>query len=543
MKFTLRRQWSGLLVLCICITLFFPIMARAADVPRVITLNPTQYQQVVTLKGTIVDNGGKAVVDNGFYVGTDRNNLDRKMPTGKPYELLLETNALQPNTAYYVQAYAVNELGEGLGEVISFQTGASAANTQPQSENEKLAEEIRKLYGVQVSWDVGAEWNDYAKYTAAGEADNKRALQNIKLAFSKYSQRFFLRLRLRKIVIGKNVTDAKGAVIRGVSQGNTQQTMMLFDVKAPEQVIHHELFHCFEYASDVKFFEWKDANISGFRYDVNYDSGDASLLPPGFVTRYSTSMEEEDRADLFMYLMTESLRASLLDQAAHDAVLKAKTQILVKAMKRYFGSMVDGSRFVTVGDQVVLADKPRILGYAFVENSAGLYNGPSTKYYPRKDVRSGVALPVVARSSQWLKVLDADGKPYYVQDREIVFQTDAQRNEERLALGKQAANISRKTGVMVMYEGWKKPPSSITLSVSKDNKRIKGMLDELSAFLGDNAKSSVGSIKNIILCSDLSVKGIASPAAVNGNSLYLNMVMIKEGGLEAATRQILNTNT
>lgn len=80
-----------------------------------------------TVYGEIVDAGYPTAAHHGFYWATQPNPsiTDNKADFGIAHssdELVYTMENLTPNTKYYVQTYAINELGNGPGQVLSFTT-------------------------------------------------------------------------------------------------------------------------------------------------------------------------------------------------------------------------------------------------------------------------------------------------------------------------------------------------------------------------------------------------------------------------------------
>jgi hypothetical protein len=81
------------------------------------------------LKGTVESDGGSALSEFGIEWGASPEALT-KLPARNPYDELsgsytVKLSDLTVNTTYYYRAYAVNELGENSGELLTFRTGLS----------------------------------------------------------------------------------------------------------------------------------------------------------------------------------------------------------------------------------------------------------------------------------------------------------------------------------------------------------------------------------------------------------------------------------
>ena len=73
-----------------------------------------------TLKGEVTSEGGRPVLEKGFYLGKDRNNLAQYPIQSEDFAFT--ATELEFAATYYYQAYARNEMGFGLGEVLTFTT-------------------------------------------------------------------------------------------------------------------------------------------------------------------------------------------------------------------------------------------------------------------------------------------------------------------------------------------------------------------------------------------------------------------------------------
>lgn len=78
----------------------------------------------VTIGGRIISDGGAPITERGVFWGIDPNSTTEKCYSTKDGEGVGEFKSLlftpEPNTSYYVRAYATNSCGTSYGEVISF---------------------------------------------------------------------------------------------------------------------------------------------------------------------------------------------------------------------------------------------------------------------------------------------------------------------------------------------------------------------------------------------------------------------------------------
>ncbi|MBO4738433.1 MAG: hypothetical protein J5606_02600 [Bacteroidales bacterium] len=115
----------------------FPAFGNGSyDVGTIVVKGPTtptiETQEVLEItaktadvKGRVIDNGGYAVIHRGVCWGDNPypdifgNHTEDGIGNGN---FMSYINNLQPNTTYYVRAYATNEIGTNYGKTISFTT-------------------------------------------------------------------------------------------------------------------------------------------------------------------------------------------------------------------------------------------------------------------------------------------------------------------------------------------------------------------------------------------------------------------------------------
>lgn len=150
----------------------------------------------------------------------------------------------------------------------------------------------------------------------------------------------------------KRIVLCTGLKAFGHAVGGVGDALILYyDVKyarvdnpALRRMIHHEFFHSLDHAMNGQVFvDPFSLHLNGenFDYDRSIKAGqldDSSLIlpinaPPGFIDRYSTSGVEEDKAQLFAYLMVSGTK--LDDLAKRDAVIAAKRKYLMKMINDF----------------------------------------------------------------------------------------------------------------------------------------------------------------------------------------------------------------
>jgi hypothetical protein len=125
----------------------------------------------------------------------------------------------------------------------------------------------------------------------------------------------------------------------------------------PEYVLHHEFFHLIDRADDGDVYsdpEWSALNPIGFHYgtggvnaQTTRNTGTLTDKIQGFLTHYATTGVEEDKADLFAYIITHKNYISA--RMRTDITLRAKVTRL-KALLVDF--CPDAKDLLNVGDDV-----------------------------------------------------------------------------------------------------------------------------------------------------------------------------------------------
>jgi len=100
------------------------VQARAFTIPKLTTHEVTGITYHTAVSGiNITDNGGTPITHIGLRYGFSPTELIYATISGPgPDNLALYLYNLQAGTTYYVQAYAINQMGTGYGEIKSFRT-------------------------------------------------------------------------------------------------------------------------------------------------------------------------------------------------------------------------------------------------------------------------------------------------------------------------------------------------------------------------------------------------------------------------------------
>jgi hypothetical protein len=163
----------------------------------------------------------------------------------------------------------------------------------------------------------------------------ERATRVVRAELERYPREFLVATRLRRVLLCEQLHEGE---LRVPSLPNYEQSLLL-DTDASDaflrRLIHHEVFHFADFADDGELARdpgWARLNDRWFVYGSGgrfVRDGEASHFAEnlaGFVSRYATSALEEDKAELFSFMMTEPGRLSEL--ALRDAIVAAKLAAL-----------------------------------------------------------------------------------------------------------------------------------------------------------------------------------------------------------------------
>ena len=171
--------------------------------------------------------------------------------------------------------------------------------------------------------------------------------------FNLYPAGVLNKAKVDKIVLCKNL--AWNKQLRGAIPGFSSR-IMYYDAERAinnkfylRSIVHHEFFHQIDWVDDGKVCvdkQWALLNPKEFKYG---NGGAAVQGDPtqgvtfdklGFMNKYSTQGVEEDKAEIFAYLMT---RQEIMDaRVKKDSVVAAKVKMM-KTLMRSFSAGLDDS--------------------------------------------------------------------------------------------------------------------------------------------------------------------------------------------------------
>ena len=224
--------------------------------------------------------------------------------------------------------------------------------------SDKLEVEIKafeKKYGVKLSL-AGHKFEPEVNRISGVDSNKVDAYLPLFLSeFNLYPPEFTRKCGLKKIVFCKQL--AYAGQFRAGIPGYQAEGIMFYDVERgsyspsyQRHTVHHEFFHLFDLKDDGKVYKdtlWAGLNDPKFKYgdggvSVQNDTsqGLITFKRPGFLNKYSTSGVEEDKAELFTYMVT---RAEMVEERSKvDPILMSK-MLQTKRLVRNFSASMDES--------------------------------------------------------------------------------------------------------------------------------------------------------------------------------------------------------
>lgn len=203
---------------------------------------------------------------------------------------------------------------------------------------------------------------------ALGEALMAKYAEVVAKELALYSAEFMKKVRIQRVVVCKDL-DFNGQSRNAVPDYEHGTLYLegeggMYALDYMRLVIHHELFHIVDYRDDGVLYddtEWKKLNLPGFSYGrggIAARDATASLAETasaGFLNAYSKSGVEEDKAEVFAYLMVDA--ATLTERCKSDPVLAKKTQRM-KELCQKFCAQMDAAYWAGVEQKQKKSAKP-----------------------------------------------------------------------------------------------------------------------------------------------------------------------------------------
>jgi hypothetical protein len=185
--------------------------------------------------------------------------------------------------------------------------------------------------------------------------------------FDLYPPELVRRVGLRRVVLCRNLT-YRTEPAAGLPHFRGDALYLDVGVLAEDPAyartaVHHEFFHLLDYRDDGQVYRdpaWEALNPPGTRYgrggwSVLGDPQTAVLTDryPGFLNHYSTTGVEEDKAEVFAYLVAQP--SYVAGRAAADPVLRAKAARMTEQLAA-FCPEVDGAFWAKARQAELAAD-------------------------------------------------------------------------------------------------------------------------------------------------------------------------------------------
>jgi hypothetical protein len=193
----------------------------------------------------------------------------------------------------------------------------------------------------------------------AGAADLESYSAIFAFEWSLYPPELVKRTRMTRVVFCKNLSFA--GQTRTAVPDFDNATLYLdvtrgrHDDRYVRRVIHHEFFHFIDVRDDGKLYQderWAKLNPPGFKYG----NGGAKVQDdptvtttgkdePGFLNRYAISGVEEDKAEVFAYMMVEP--KAIAERIEKDKYVRLKTERMTELIAA-FAPKADGEWWAAV---------------------------------------------------------------------------------------------------------------------------------------------------------------------------------------------------
>ncbi len=229
-------------------------------------------------------------------------------------------------------------------------TASGAVDDEPVDVKQQLSA-LAKRYSIEFKYEFAEFLVETPHGTIHGERATPAELQAyvpvLVREFGRYPEKFVERMGLKKIVLCSSLTfDEQPRAALPEFGSHT----MYFDVPVSmttrqyaRGVLHHEFFHIVDWRDDGKLYSdqsWVALNAKKFSYGdggVNAQSDSSmSLLTdkyPGFLTKYSMSGVEEDKAEVCAHLFVNP--EVVARYAQDDAVLARKVERMKELLEDF----------------------------------------------------------------------------------------------------------------------------------------------------------------------------------------------------------------
>ena len=206
----------------------------------------------------------------------------------------------------------------------------------PDDVKPEMADTLHSKTGITILFAVASFTAPGGKVSgrAPSREEAKAAALTVVNELQRYPDAYLRAAGVENVVLVRNIRTLDGHELGGLASPPNHSLLMTTESSSAfwRSVLHHELFHLFD-RNDFDAAGWAALNPYGFRYDPSEalvrDPGVSFGIDPthyGFVTRYSTFNEREDRAELISWLVLD--QAAVMRVTGHDNHLAAKVQRL-----------------------------------------------------------------------------------------------------------------------------------------------------------------------------------------------------------------------
>ena len=190
-----------------------------------------------------------------------------------------------------------------------------------------------KTFKTKKYFNVGIKDNSVECYSPSNKSlKDKHNL--IRENLNMYNDDFLNKIKLKFVVLCK---DLEVASIPALGVPNHPLKTIIINISTDDyklsRVIHHEIFHIIndQYKELFNYDKWRNLNSKNFQYQncsTCTDKLGMELLKSnkGFLSEYSQSTTREDMAEVYSFLMTESIELKKVIQK--DIILKRKINFI-----------------------------------------------------------------------------------------------------------------------------------------------------------------------------------------------------------------------
>ena len=253
-----------------------------------------------------------------------------------------------------IAAFAVVSLG---AYFAAFERASRwKAPATPIVSDQPLERTIEQKYGVRLvlgdhKYPIATS-HGLIQATDVNRVDLDRYRKILDEEFLVYPEEFVRRSRLKRIVL------CRGLSFNGQNRSavpDLEHDTLYLDVVAGEhkpeyqrRAIHHDFFHIVDFQDDGQLYtdeQWAKLNSPTFRYGsggVRMQDDARSGLPwdqPGFLNKYSTSGVEEDKAEIFTYMIT--CYSIVEERAMTDKLIRKKMAAMKALLAKFSPDMND----------------------------------------------------------------------------------------------------------------------------------------------------------------------------------------------------------